>query len=173
MRTGSQLVLRTTQSTLMNMCHRLAPNQARREIFVEKKLHAFEISSLRSRSAAQARQRTNVFFRKIGKFRQNVGVRHSFRPTRSCEGAKPSSFCSFWFAAPLRTVLSCGGAQLSAPLRLLPSVSPQAKECCTSSFGQDRLAEAHALKAFELGQGAIEVALRGSFRNGASDRTEE
>ena len=25
-------------------------------------------------------------------------------------------------------------------------------------FGQDRLAEAHALKSFELGQGAIEVA---------------
>ena len=39
-------------------------------------------------------------------------------------------------------------------------------------FGQDRLAEAHALNAFELSQGAIEVALE-ARRNGASDRTEE
>ena len=30
-------------------------------------------------------------------------------------------------------------------------------------FGQDRLAEAHALNAFELSQGAIEVALEARF----------
>ena len=30
-------------------------------------------------------------------------------------------------------------------------------------FGQDRLAEVHALKAFELGQGAIEVPLECRF----------
>ena len=30
-------------------------------------------------------------------------------------------------------------------------------------FGQDRLAEAHALKSFELGQGAIEVAFEARF----------
>jgi hypothetical protein len=30
-------------------------------------------------------------------------------------------------------------------------------------FGQDRLAEAHTLKAFELSQGAIEGAFQGRF----------
>ncbi len=46
-----------SQPTLMNMSRIWIDggqhdSQARREIFVEKKLHAFEISSLRSRSAA-------------------------------------------------------------------------------------------------------------------------
>ena len=36
-------------------------------------------------------------------------------------------------------------------------------------FGQDRLAEAHPLNAFELAQGAIEVAFEGSRRSGAND----
>ncbi len=48
---------RASQPTLMNMSRiwidsSQHDSQARREIFVEKKLHAFEISSLRSRSAA-------------------------------------------------------------------------------------------------------------------------
>ncbi len=50
-------IVRASQPTLMNMSRIWIDSgqhdsQVRREIFVEKKLHAFEISSLRSRSAA-------------------------------------------------------------------------------------------------------------------------
>src|SRR5215469_13212723 len=71
-----------------------------------------------------------------------------------------SSFCSFWFAAPLRTVLSCGGARHSAPIRPLCCVSSSCQRMLYFKFGQDGLVRAQALNddTFELARGAIEVA---------------
>ena len=50
-------IVHATQPAVMNMCRtwidiHQRSNQARREVFVEEKLHALEISNLRSRSAA-------------------------------------------------------------------------------------------------------------------------
>lgn len=57
----NDLIIGTAQSAFMHMRRSWIKigqhfGQARRKIFVEEKLHAFEISSLCSRSAAYARQ---------------------------------------------------------------------------------------------------------------------
>ena len=117
-------------------------------------------SLLRDSSCAVAKTLSTCWFQQDRALTEYT----SHPSTRSCQSTQPSSFCNFGFPAPLLSLLSCGGARLSAPFRLLPSVYPQAKECCTSSLGRTGWPrEAHSLNTYELAPSAIEVPFEARF----------